>query len=523
MVALDQDPDLPDSEIDAFIQALADSKVGGSYWADRPRLPAADYTLVRVAHPRLRIEAIKSALTDIPVVWANSGAHATVTGDCDPWHLLEGAKEVIVDACDELALLASIAGVRLRCVGDGPFATLERTGRRGLRDALRHYAVCGWRYVDPFTGGVIGFNEAVSLCRFWRELTESNVNITAAVGFAFWKRPTVAPLLWNGTSKVPFVSAPRRFSDADRVAIWKSRTSGRLLSAIERSGARLIEVEDGFIRSSGLGANCVPPLSILVDRLGIYLDPAKPSELEMLLQNGTFSPSLIRRARQLRKQIVAAGLTKYAGGFEGSKFRRDGRRTILVPGQVEDDRSVVLGGGDVRSNLDLLRRVRRVAPDAYIFYKPHPDVEAGHRLGGVAEQEVFSYADEIVRNTSISSLIASVDEIHVNTSLAGFEGLLRGKEVVTYGSPFYAGWGLTRDFGPLPSRRTTLRTLDELVAAALVVYPRYLDPITRLPCPAEVLVRRLAEGGLARSSGIFVTFRRLQGRLKRAIARLWTR
>ena len=79
-----------------------------------------------------------------------------------------------------------------------------------------------------------------------------------------------------------------------------------------------------------------------------------------------------------------------------------------------------------------------------------------------------------------------VDEVHVNTSLAGFEALLRGKAVTTYGVPFYAGWGLTRDLGPVPARRTAKRSIDELVAAALLIYPRYLDPVTGLPCPAEV-------------------------------------
>jgi capsule polysaccharide export protein KpsC/LpsZ len=30
------------------------------------------------------------------------------------------------------------------------------------------------------------------------------------------------------------------------------------------------------------------------------------------------------------------------------------------------------------------------------------------------------------------------------------------------------------------------------VAASLILYPRYLDPVTRLECPPEVLVERLA-------------------------------
>ena len=112
-----------------------------------------------------------------------------------------------------------------------------------------------------------------------------------------------------------------------------------------------------------------------------------------------------------------------------------------------------------------------------------------------------------------------VDEVHVNTSLAGFEALMREKGVTTYGVPFYAGWGLTRDLGPVPLRRTAKRSLDELVAAALLIYPRYLDPVTGLPCTAEVVVRRLVDGAV-RQDGIVVTARRLQGKLMRRLREL---
>src|SRR5206468_12492127 len=115
-----------------------------------------------------------------------------------------------------------------------------------------------------------------------------------------------------------------------------------------------------------------------------------------------------------------------------------------------------------------------------------PDVLAGHRRGAVSQRECLNYADRVVADAPVSSLISMVDEVHVNTSLTGFEALLREKPVTTYGVPFYSGWGLTRDLGPVPERRTKTRTLDELVSAALLLYPRYLDPVTRLPCPAEV-------------------------------------
>jgi capsular polysaccharide export protein len=302
--------------------------------------------------------------------------------------------------------------------------------------------------------------------------------------------------------------------------VWKSRTPPAALAAIERSGTTIIEVEDGFIRSAGLGADCVPPLSIVVDRLGAHFDPSKPSELERLIERGPFPDKLLERAHRLRELIVSSAIGKYGAGAAPLKRRAADRLHVLVAGQVEDDRAVLCGSGDVTGNLELLRRARRHAPDAYILYKPHPDVEAGHRAGDLVDAECLQFADEIIRDEPISAIIDIVDEVHVISSLAGFEALVRGKRVVTHGVPFYAGWGLTRDLGPVPSRRSARRTLDELIAAVLLLYPRYLDPVTGLPCPPEVLVRRIAEGTGTQSKGMVVQLRRLQGRWKKRLAQV---
>jgi capsular polysaccharide export protein len=157
------------------------------------------------------------------------------------------------------------------------------------------------------------------------------------------------------------------------------------------------------------------------------------------------------------------------------------------------------------------------APDAYIIYKPHPDVEAGHRVGRIAESVALKFADEVIHDVPIGALIDLVDEVHVNTSLAGFEALLRGRAVVTHGVPFFAGWGLTTDLGSVPARRTARRTLDELVVATLLVYPRYLDPKTGLPCPPEILIERITSATASDNRGVLVGLRRLQGRLKRIL------
>lgn len=505
------------AEISAILDALRRSRVGGSFWAAQPCLPA-DQVLVRSS---LCVELAERLYPQSNIVlWEQGQADRQVSddifvcsGDCDPWHMLAGARALFTDTEDELRGIAALLSIPCHLI----------TGKGGHLDAAGPARLVGeplsrLAFVNPFTGEPIDALDAIELCGFWRRLIDSNRGTAGGLGFAFWKQDHVAPLLWDGSSPFRFFRSPGEAKGNAPVAIWRSKALAAA-DELERRGVSLIEVEDGFLRSRGLGADCVPPLSIVADRLGPHFDPSRPSELEELLQAGDFNPGLIERARDLRRLIVEAGIGKYERATAVLERRMAERRHILVPGQVEDDRAVTIGGCGLASNLELLARVRREAPDAYILFKPHPDVLAGHRRGAIPDDACLQYADEIVGELPIASLIAMVDEVHVNTSLAGFEALLRGKSVTAYGVPFYAGWGLTRDLGPVPERRSARRDLDELVAATLLLYPRYLDPETGLPCPAEIVVARLSAGGEP-DPGLVVGVRRLQGKLMRRLRSL---
>lgn len=249
-------------------------------------------------------------------------------------------------------------------------------------------------------------------------------------------------------------------------------------------------VEDGFIRSKGLGATLVPPLSLVCDDLGIYYDPTKLSRLEQIILSAPLlRPDQQRRAERIRERLCATSLSKYNLG--GVDYELPEGHKILVPGQVEDDASIRTGTSHVRTNLDLLKAVRAANPEAVIIYKPHPDVETGLRIGAVVSDKALAYADLIADTGDVIALINQVDEVHTMTSLMGFEALVRGKEVTTYGAPFYAGWGLTTDLGKIPARRHARIDLDRLIHATLIEYPRYFDPKTKQACPIEVVLDRI--------------------------------
>lgn len=481
---------------DELLKALAIHRVGGCYWGSQQVSSGSGFVLDGTMKP------LPGALAWHP--------------EDDPWHLLDGATRVRLPDNDARALLALAAGLPLTLVsyGDG-----ERDA--GADDAERLIAahLTGWRWTDPFDGHELSALEAIALCGFWRQLIDANRHIHLVMGIAYWKKPTVSSLLWGG-APVSYGRSLAGISTDRAVAIWRTRLSPAQRREIAAHRPNVLEIEDGYIRSVGLGADCIPPLSIIVDALGAHFDPRAPSELELLLQGGDFPSALLARARTLREAIVANGLSKYEVGGTAPLARPGGdRRHVLVPGQVEDDRAVTSGGA-LSSNLELLRRARaEVGPDTYLIYKPHPDVLAGHRRGLVSEREMAAFADQVETKCSMATLIAMVDALHVNSSLAGFEALLRGKQVTVHGVPFYAGWGLTIDRGPVPQRRSKKRTLDELVAAALLLYPRYLDPDTGLPCPAEVLVKRLSSGvqALDTAARTVVAVRRIAGRINRLI------
>jgi capsular polysaccharide export protein len=504
---------------------LSKERVGGVFWGSQPRLPK-DRDLVLAPGSREQaldmIEAARAAgvldccamITVDGLAVPNAGI-PELRGTIDWWHLADTTSDIWVDADHELALVAGLTGRAARPFGDGRFARISEND--GVIDAVRE-VMGGLTFVCPFSGDPITPVQAIELLSDWKRLIDRNRKLSAIVGVAGWKRPTVDPMLWDGANGPSYTSAiPNGQAEETYLGACKSRTPNELLDRAMRAHLPIAEIEDGLIRGRGLGANCVPPLSIVVDFSGIYFDPSQPSDLEQILQLAEIEGELLERAARLRARIVEAGISKYGGGTAPSATS-DGKRRVLVVGQVEDDRSV-LNGGAGQTNLELLERARAIEPDAWLIYRPHPDVEAGHRKGHVPDQRLLTIADEIERGGSISALIESVDEVHCITSLAGFEALLRGKKVTTHGVPFYAGWGLTTDLGPIPPRRSRRRSLDELVAAAIILYPTYVDPVTRLPCPPEILVERIALGQDSVAAPL-ASLRALQGRLKLAFRRL---
>ncbi|NWK95038.1 beta-3-deoxy-D-manno-oct-2-ulosonic acid transferase [Sphingobium lactosutens] len=498
---------VPDGVLDAIVEA----RVGGAFWGERT---APVRLLVRMG---IGVDpaALSGVQPDQIGLLPGAGPTPTVgrilSADCDPWAMIDGVQALHATEQDEWALVAGLLDVPVI----GPDGKRIDPGR--LRDAARTRIALA-RYRNPFTGDPTDAAAAILHLADWRRHLDGNRDIAAASGMAFWKRDAVRRFLWDGRRSPPFLSAARGLRRAQRekgaLAVWPSRVPKTMAQDAADRAVPLVRVEDGFIRSRGLGAALHPPGSVVVDRTGIYYNALAENDLETLLATHDFPLPLVERAARLRRRICSAGVTKYGQDSGRMLALPEGRRTVLAIGQVDDDLSVRLGGAGVEGNLDFLARVRGAEPDAWIVYRPHPDVQAGHRKGHVSDAAILTHADAIDGGAPLMELVQAVDEVHVLSSLTGFEALMRGRSVTVHGMPFYAGWGLTRDLARPCARRGRQLTLDQLVAAALILYPRYLDVLTQLPCGPEIMVERMANGTTPAMTSL-IRLRQLQGKLRR--------
>lgn len=445
------------------------------------------------------------------------------TDPVSPWKMLEGAVAVYT-VSSQMGYEAILSGHRPQVFGQPFYAgwgltadenPVGRRTRRLTRPQLFAAAMIeAPLWYDPCRDRLCTLEEAIDQLEAETRAFRDDRRGYVATGMSLWKRPHLQRF-FGQERRLRFatnaVAAIGRATALDcPLMVWAGRETKALAAAPD-----LVRIEDGFLRSRGLGAALVPPLSLVRDDVGIYYDPSRPSRFELLMQ-APLPGWAEARAQRLIGTLRQTGCSKYNLPASPLPDLPAGHR-ILVPGQVEDDASIRLGAGEVRTNLALLRAVRAAQPDAVILYKPHPDVVAGLRPGAMPEAALMGLADIVLAQADPVALITEVDEVWTITSTLGFEALIHGRPVTCLGVPFYAGWGLTTDIAPTPARRG-LRAdgvpppdLARLVHAALVAYPRYRDPISGLPCPAEVVLHRLARSDDLPRAPVNRLLSRLQG------------
>jgi len=413
-------------------------------------------------------------------------------------------------------------------------AMARRTRRRSVDDLFAAGYIHYTRYLNPVTRQRGSIWDVMHWLTLQREIAQRFPARMICIGFRRWKAANLKPMLSLFRGNVLFVKNAQAAAallpqGGDCLVCWGLVPPAGVEKLASEAGVRLLRMEDGFVRSVGLGSDLIPPQSFVLDAKGIYFDPARPSDLEDMLNFREFTADDLLRATKVRETIVTHGITKYnlesvtPVQWHGAMAHQ---QVVLVPGQVEDDASIRFGCdtvNGVHTNLGLLQAARAAYPHAFIVYKPHPDVTSGNRRGKVALAEARQWANHVEMQASVVSCIDACNVVVTMTSLTGFDALLRGKTVVVHGRPFYAGWGLTQDMLPVPRRERTL-TLEALVAGAMLHYPLYWDPVLKGYTTCEAVLLRLLEERTVRENKGNLTqmklgFARRQARKIRALLR----
>ncbi|WP_145560486.1 capsular polysaccharide biosynthesis protein [Yersinia bercovieri] len=374
-------------------------------------------------------------------------------------------------------------------------ALSARRGQATLQDLFSAAYFRYSRYIDPCSGQPATLFDVINGLLMQKNHQYQRQGQLWAPGLTLWKRSIFLLFLKTSLNRVSF----REGKTANTACVvWGSKGEQRWQEKALSQHLPVWRMEDGFLRSSGLGSDLNLPLSLVLDKSGIYYDATRPSDLETLLNRSQLTALQSARAAEFRQRLVSSKVSKYnIGGTFRLPLTAQGKRILLVPGQVEDDASILTGTVTIRTNSELLKTVRQRNPDAFIIYKPHPDVLVGNRQGDIPAADVAHWADLQALDADIIQCIQVADELHTLTSLSGFEALLHGKRVFCYGLPFYAGWGLTQDEHRSP-RRNRILMLDDLVYQALIAYPTYVDPQRREAITAERALDILAAQPRAR-------------------------
>lgn len=355
------------------------------------------------------------------------------------------------------------------------YLTDNRNWQNRLGSKLFVYDFSRWKV--PFVRGFLGFDK---------------VNLTVKPKTKWWF------FLPYGINEKRAKRADSKvfnaLSNTTDYVVWGQKSKRLLKDKLAKRGMTnpvIWCMEDGFIRSYGLGATLIAPLSVVMDDVGIYFDATAPSRLEQILNTICLTDDQRQRAKGLHELFLTKRMSKYNLSTKNHDFihqinaLQSNRPIHLVVGQVEDDASVQTCTSVIKKNSELLARVRADFAHDAIIYKPHPDVEAGLRPGKADNHHM---ADVIAHDVAMPDCLDVCDVVHTISSLTGFEALLRGKSVVCYGLPFYAGFGLTDDVIEANNtlkinalgRRTRPNlpplTLEELIYATLIDYPMYHLP-----------------------------------------------
>lgn len=267
---------------------------------------------------------------------------------------------------------------------------------------------------------------------------------------------------------------------------WGRKKSGlNAVKLAKKHRTSFVLLEDGFIRSIGLGVDSSPSFSLVEDDMGIYYDATTPSKLENILGSYDFAndTKLMDDASHAIAFMLEHNISKYNNAplvddVFCKKYGLGEQESVLVVAQTAGDASLKYGMLDDFTTDEMINAAIAENPDAKVYLKIHPDVLSGKKSSDIDIVKAKKHCIIIEENVNPISLLKHFSKVYTKTSGMGFEALLCGCECICFGIPFYAGWGVTSDKSKC-SRRKAKRSIEEIFAAAYILYTRYYNPYTK--------------------------------------------
>lgn len=300
----------------------------------------------------------------------------------------------------------------------------------------------------------------------------------------------------------------KKKANAEYAVIWGYNTGDKNRHTLAEAIAYNIPVmlfEPGFISSgttwvakNELGKFLVEH-SVVSDTKGQYFDAKRNTDLEDFLNSDvTIGTNDIEVAKSLRNKIVGNKISKYNHQpIYTPTIGRNRVKKVLVVDQSYGDMSIGRGCANENTFKRMLECAINENPGCDILVKTHPDTIAGKKgkkLGYYSDLMTKDYSNvyKVTMPINPYSLMDICDKVYVCTSQFGFEALMAGKEVRTFGIPWYAGWGLTKD-DKTCSRRTQKRSIDELVFAFYCLYTKWAMPMKKRGSSPEEVINHMIE------------------------------
>ncbi|XHC10763.1 hypothetical protein ABWH98_25080 [Labrenzia sp. ac12] len=297
----------------------------------------------------------------------------------------------------------------------------------------------------------------------------------------------------------------------DAIAGWGHKpTADRAREIARLQGIPYIAFEDGFLRSISPGTS-EKPLSMVMDRTGIYYDARQPSDLEAMVRKRASSPQPLAQIRLSMENLRKSRLSKYnnskildASALQLKASRPEDR--VLVVDQTAGDASIAGAMASEDTFAEMLDAAATENPGAEIIVRVHPEARLGRKSGHFGYERLQEIAKarpevgkalktDLLRLTAEPinpwSLLEACSTLYCVSSQLGFEGVMAGCAVHCFGASFYNGWGLTSDRSKKKINGREKVSIEVLFAAVYLDYVKYIDHEERKISTYEDTVRRL--------------------------------